>query len=121
MLGIENEPTFGQVLSSNNYLNTTKTTVNYYTTETVENYLSTESRAFEISENVPENFEDLLELSRKDFSPSMFDENVRNEGVMPYDKLPYFANFNTEENECRNIVLGMFYSLNFVYIHTSMF
>ena len=121
MLGIENEPTFGQVLSSNNYLNTTKTTVNYYTTETVENYLSTESRAFEISENVPENFEDLLELSRKDFSPSMFDENVRNEGVMPYDKLPYFANFNTEENECRNIALGMFYSLNFVFIHTSMF
>ena len=82
--------------------------MNYYTTETVENYLSTESRALEIRENVAENFEDLLELSRKDFSPSMFEENVRNEGVMPYDKLPYFAHLNTEENECRNIALGMF-------------
>ena len=29
-----------------------------------------------------------------------------NEGVSKYEKLPYFANYDPDENECRNIVLG---------------
>ena len=106
--GIENEPTFGQVLSSNNHLNTTRTTVNYYTTDTVDNYLSTESQEFGNNAHGAENVEDLLRLTGMDFSSSMFNDNVKNEGVAHYDKLPYFANYDTVENECRNIALGMF-------------
>jgi len=108
--GIANTPNFAQVLAKNNFLETVKTTVNYYTTDSTDKYINVNS-----DENLLEETDDLNHIIgklSKIEKGAKFKENIENENIRDYEKLQENAHYDPEENACKNLVLEARYTFS---------
>ena len=108
--GIANTPNFAQVLAKNNFLDTVKTTVKYFTTDTAENYVNknTDEESVDEVDDIDDVFDKILN-ERKNIQ---FKENVENGNIREYEKLQENAHYDPEENACKNLVLEARYTFS---------
>eukprot|EP00090_Calanus_glacialis_P017441 TRINITY_DN27160_c0_g1_i1.p1 TRINITY_DN27160_c0_g1~~TRINITY_DN27160_c0_g1_i1.p1 ORF type:complete len:534 (+),score=142.64 TRINITY_DN27160_c0_g1_i1:3-1604(+) len=107
--GIANTPNFAQVLAENNFLETAKTKVNYYTTDSTEKYLNVnqEEQIVDETDDLNMMFGKLSKVNKD----TKFMENIDNENIQDYEKLQENAHYDPEENACKNLVLEARYEL----------